>query len=131
MTKKLTIIALALCIVAGANAQEKKEEVMTKEKGGTYVIRTETICDALGYKKLGKVPLVVTVKKDKIVSVEAQPNKETPKYFLRVANDMLPKYAGIKFADHAAIDGVTGATLSSNAVKENMKAAFEYYKKNK
>lgn len=130
MTKKLTIIALALCIVAGANAQEKKEEVMTKEKG-TYTIKTETICDALGYKQLGKVPLKVTVKKDKIVSVEALPNKETPKYFLRVANEMLPKYADIKFADHATIDGVTGATLSSNAVKENMKAAFEYYKKNK
>jgi len=131
MTKKLTIIALALCIVAGANAQEKKEEVMTKEKGGTYVIRTETICDALGYKKLGKVPLVVTVKKDKIVSVEAQPNKETPKYFLRVANDMLPKYAGKKTSAVSSVDGVTGATYSSKAVKANVEAAVKYYKAHK
>jgi len=129
--KQLILICAMMIASGAAMAQDKPEPVMTKEKGGTYVIRTETICDALGYKKLGKVPLVVTVKKDKIVSVEALPNKETPKYFLRVANDMLPKYAGVKFADHATIDGVTGATLSSNAVKENMKAAFEYYKKNK
>lgn len=121
-----------MIIVSGAAlAQDKPEPVMTKEKSGTYVIKTETICDALGYKNLGKVPLVVTVKKDKIVSVEALPNKETPKYFLRVVNEMLAKYPDVKFADYATVDGVTGATFSSNAVKENMKAAFEYYKKNK
>ena len=129
--KQLILICAMMMASCALMAQEKAEPVMTKEKGGTYVIRTETICDALGYKKLGKVPLVVTVKKDKIVSVEALPNKETPKYFLRVVNEMLAKYADLKFADYTTVDGVTGATFSSVAVKENMKAAYEYYKKNK
>lgn len=129
--RKLLLICTALIIASAASAQEQKVEVMTKAKDGTYTINTETICDALGYKNLGKVPLTVTVKKDKIVTVEAQPNKETPKYFLHVVNEMLPKYKDQKLADYEKVDGVTGATFSSVAVKENMKAAYEYYKKNK
>ena len=129
--KKLIIVCAAIIASSAASAQDKKAEVMTKEKGGIYTIKTETICEALGYKNMGKVPLTVTVKKDKIVKVEALPNKETPKYFLKVANEMLPKYTDMKFAEYDKVDGVTGATFSSVAVKENMKAAYEYYKKNK
>ena len=29
------------------------------------------------------------------------------------------------------VDGVTGATMSSDAVKENVKRGLEYYQKNK
>ncbi len=129
--KKLIMICAAIIACSAASAQDKKAEVMAKDKSGTYTIKTETICDALGYKDMGKVPLTVTVKKDKIVKVEALPNKETPKYFLKVANEMLPKYTDMKFAEYDKVDGVTGATFSSVAVKENMKAAYEYYKKNK
>lgn len=128
--KRMMIACAVLVMASAVSAQEKKEQVMTKEKG-TYVIRTESICEAKGYKQLGKVPLVVTVTKDKIEKVEALPNKETPKYFIKVSQQMLPKFVGLKFEDYAKVDGVTGATLSSVAVTENMKAAYEYYKKNK
>lgn len=128
--KRIMILGAVMALACTGFAQEKKEQVMTKEKD-TYVIRTESICEAKGYKQLGKVPLVVTVKKNKIEKVEALPNKETPKYFIKVSQQMLPKFAGLKFEDYATVDGVTGATLSSVAVTENMKAAYEYYKKNK
>lgn len=128
--KKLLVLCL-LAVSVAAMAQEKKAEepVMTKEKGGVYVINTTTICDAKGYKS--PTPLKVTVKKDKIESVEALPNQETPKYFRRISEELLPKFVGMKFEESDKVDALTGATMSSNAVKANMKAAYDYYKKKK
>ncbi len=128
MIKIFLLSALLLATGTMSAQQTKKQDVMTKDKG-TYVINTATICDAKGFK--GQVPLIVTVKKDKIVKVEAAANQETPKYFKTVQDGMLPKYAGLKFDKYETIDGVTGATFSSKAVKANMKAAYEYYKAHK
>jgi electron transport complex protein RnfG len=71
------------------------------------------------------------VKKDKVESVEALPNMETPKFFRRISEELLPKFVGMKFEESEKVDALTGATMSSNAVKANMKAAYDYYKKNK
>ena len=128
--RKLMVLCL-LAVSVAALAQEKKQEepVMTKEKGGVYVINTSTICDTKGYKS--PTPLKVTVKKDKIESVEALPNMETPKYFRRINEELLPKFVGLKSEECEKVDALTGATMSSNAVKANLKAAFEYYKAKK
>ena len=128
--RKLFILCM-LSIATAALAQEKKKEepVMTKEKGGVYIINTTTLCDTKGYKS--PTPLKVTIKKDKIESVEALPNLETPKYFRRINEELLPKFAGLKLEECEKVDALTGATMSSNAVKANLKAAQEYYKANK
>ena len=128
--RKLMVFCL-LAVSVAAMAQEKKQEepVMTKEKGGVYVINTSTICDTKGYKS--PTPLKVTVKKDKVESVEALPNMETPKYFRRINEELLPKFVGLKSEECEKVDALTGATMSSKAVKANLKAAFEYYKANK
>ena len=128
--RKLFILCL-LSIATAALAQEKKQEepVMTKEKGGVYIINTTTLCDTKGYKS--PTPLKVTVKKDKLESVEALPNQETPKYFRRINDELLPKFVGQKFDETEKVDALTGATMSSKAVKANLKAAYDYYKANK
>lgn len=120
---------LLLLISSSAMAQDQKqEEVMTKSKG-TYVVNTKSICDARGFK--GPTPVKVTIKKNKIEKVEHLQNMETPKFFGRVVELLLPKFSGISIDDHEQVDAVSGATISSNAVKANVKAAVEYYKKNK
>ena len=129
MKKLLVLCMLAVSVAAMAQEKKAEEPVMTKEKGGVYVINTMTICDAKGYKS--PTPLKVTVKKDKIESVEALPNQETPKYFRRISEELLPKFVGMKFEESDKVDALTGATMSSNAVKANMKAAYDYYKKKK
>ena len=128
--RKLMVLCL-LAVSVAAMAQEKKQEepVMTKEKGGVYIINTTTLCDTKGYKS--PTPLKVTVKKDKVESVEALPNLETPKYFRRINEELLPKFVGLKSEECEKVDALTGATMSSKAVKANLKAAFEYYKANK
>lgn len=110
-------------------AQEKQTETMIKEKGGVYVIHTEKICDTKGYR--GPTPLEVYIKKNKIEKVVALKNYETPRFFTPLLETMLPAYTGKKIDEWETVDGITGATFSSKAVKDNVKAAIEYYKKNK
>lgn len=122
------ITTLFLMITLPVLAQNADDKVMSK-KNGTYTINTTTLCNTVGYR--GTTPLIVSVKKGKIVSVEALRNMESPQYFARVRQKMLPSYTGIKFRDHAKVNGVTGATMTSNAIKAHVAKAYEYYKTHK
>ncbi|MBQ8657399.1 MAG: FMN-binding protein [Prevotella sp.] len=120
----LSVAFLALCAM-------KCDDVMTKEKG-TYIVNTTTLAkDVRGYR--GSTPLKIYIKKNKIEKVEALKNHETPDYFEEVEAVLLPKWKGmtVKKALTTEVDGVTGATFSSKAVKENVKRGLEYYQKNK
>ena len=127
MKRFVTMMAIAL-MVSGASAQE----VMKKLEDGTYVVNTTTLAeDVKGYQ--GTTPVEIHIKKDVIVQVVPLKNMETPKFFTRVKREMLVKYETLsvkKFAQ-TKVDGVTGATLSSNAVKENVNRGVDYYLKNK
>jgi len=128
--KKIISSLFVLMVVASSFtvSQEPQTEVMTKDKG-VYVINTTSLCKVKGFQ--GTTPLLVTIKNDKIVKVEALPNTETPQFFEKIKQLMLPKYAEQKFEDYQKVDAVTGATRSSIAVRAHMKEAYEYYKKNK
>lgn len=123
----------AVTLVSGAAlaaGKSKGDNVMTKQKDGTYVVNTTTLASNVrGY--VGATPLEVYIKKNKVVKVVALPNKETPKIFAKVKSGMLPKYAGKKTSAVSSVDGVTGATYSSKAVKANVEAAVKYYKAHK
>ena len=73
------------------------------------------------------------IKGDKVVKIEAIRNQETPKYFARIKSEVLGKWDGKKVAKAAKmkVDGVTGATLSSDAVKENVKRGLKHYQDHK
>ncbi len=107
------------------------DEPLTRN-GKQYIINTTTISKGVkGY--LGNTPLKIYITNNKIDKIEALPNKETPKYFLKVKNQMLDKWNGMTVtkALTADVDGVTGATFSSDAVKKNVKMGLEYYKAHK
>ena len=77
--------------------------------------------------------LKIFIKNDKIDHIEALKNQETPKYFKLVKDQILQAWNGktVKKAVKQKVDGVTGATMSSDAVKANVKAGLEYYQKKK
>ena len=135
--KKRTLILAAISSMgmAGsmiATTRSSHSEVMTKEADGTYIINTTTLCkDVKGYR--GNTPLSIYIKKGKIVEIKPLANQETPNYFNKVKQGLLNKWNGMKAskAATAQVDGVTGATFSSKAVKENVKRGIAYYQKHK
>ncbi len=131
--KKMFLGSLALIVLAATlqSAAQKDDEVMTKENGG-YVVNTTTLGkDVQGY--AGTTPVKVYIKKNKVEKVEFLKNQETPKYFARVKKAMQGKWDGLKVKDAAKlkVDGVTGATFSSDAVSKNVQIALDYYQKHK
>lgn len=127
MKKTLLSVLLAVAFVT-ASAQD----VMRKEKDGTYVVNTTTLAqDVEGYN--GTTPVEVYIKKNKIVKVVPLKSQEGPKYVAKVKKDMLPKYEqmNVKKGVVPEVDAVTGATFTSKAVQENIRRAVAYYKKHK
>ncbi len=127
---KMMLLFVALLGAQQMNAQTK--DVMTKNSDGTYVVNTKTLTPkVIGYR--GTTPLNIYIKNDKVEKIEMQKNQETPKYLTLIKKDLLGKWNGKKVskAVKMKVDDVTGATMTSDAVKENVKKGLEYYQKNK
>ena len=60
--------------------------------------------------------------------MQALPNVETPRFFARAEEALIHKWDGMTPAEARAlqVDGVTGATYSSQSVIANMHAALDY-----
>jgi len=123
-------ILIALLLACGISAQA--DDVMKKEKDGTFIVNTTTLAkDVEGYN--GPTPVEIHIKKNKIVKVVLLKSQETPKYNARIKKDMLPNYEGLKITKKSTpeVDGLTGATFTSDAIKENVKRGLDYYWKHK
>lgn len=130
-TKALVLAALLTAGITStviAKSNHTNNEVMSKLPDGTYVINTTTLAkDVRGFR--GNTPLNIYIKGNKVVKVEALSNQETPNFFNKVKQGLLQKWNGMKTAKASTqtVDGVTGATFSSKAVKENVKRGVKYY----
>lgn len=131
MKKQVLAFAVVALTTAGfAFAATGDDNVMRKQADGTYVVNTTTLAaNVRGYK--GATPLEVHIKKNKVVKVVALKNNETPQYFAQVSSKMLPNFSGKSISKVGSVDAVSGATISSKAVKANVEAAVKYYKAHK
>ena len=128
--KKTTLLSL-LALPLLSFVQSDEPQVISKEDGMT-VVNTATLGrQVTGY--VGATPLKIYIKKNKVVKIEALKNQETPKYMARVKKELLDTWNGKKVAEASQmqVDGVTGATFTSDAVKQNVKLGLDYYLKNK
>lgn len=119
-----------MLLMCGLTAQA--DDVMKKEKDGTYIVNTTTLAqDVEGYN--GTTPVEIYIKKNKIVKVLLLKSQETPKYNARIKRQLLPQYEGMKVVKSKSpeVDGLTGATFTSDAVKENVRRGVDYYWKHK
>jgi electron transport complex protein RnfG len=125
--KLLSIFGLALCIQSAG----LKDDTITKEDG-MYVVNTTSLGkDIEGYN--GPTPLKIYIKKNKVVKIEALKNQETPKYYAKVKKAIFDKWNDLKVseAQKLKVDGVTGATYTSEAVIKNIQLGLDYYKSHK
>lgn len=125
------MIFVAVAAMMLLTSAKKDDGVMTKENGA-YVVNTTTLGKNIdGY--VGPTPLKVYIRKNKIEKIEFLPNQETPRYWNAAKKHLLNKWDGMKVSEvkSAEVDGKTGATFSSDAVKQNVKLAVEYYEQHK
>jgi uncharacterized protein with FMN-binding domain len=97
---------------------------------GTIIINTTSLGkDIIGYG--GRVPLEITIKNGVVSHVEALRNAESPDYFGR-AEVLLNSWNGltIEQAQNKAVDAVSGATYSSEAIIGNMERGLSYAARN-
>ena len=130
--KKIALICAAFAAIVLLSSANKKDDKVIVKEDGAYVINTTELGKGVdGY--VGPTPLKVYIRKNKIEKIEFLPNQETPKYWNACKKHMLNKWDGMKVSEAktAEVDGRTGATFSSDAVKKNVKLAIEYYEKNK
>ncbi len=132
MEKNISTFLVAASIFLAAAlfaACSNGDDVMSKKKG-VYTVDTTTLAgDVKGYN--AATPLKIQIKDDRIVSIEALENAETPGYFESLRKGgLLEKWNGMKVGDalKAEVDVVSGATYSSVAVIENVHRGLQYYK---
>lgn len=108
-------------------SQTTNTPIMTKEKGVTVINTTDLATDIEGY--VGTTPVKIYIQGDKVLRIESLENEETPKYFDMVEKKLMKKWNGmpVKTAEKAKVDVVTGATVSSEAVIENVRRGISYY----
>lgn len=122
------VTTAAVAMTSGGSA----DDVMTRSADGTYVVNTTTLAPTVkGY--AGTTPLKIHIKNDRIVKIEALPNREAHNVFLRAEKGLFGKWTGkhVGEASKQKVDAVSGATYSSNAIKENVKRGLAYYRKHK
>ena len=75
---------------------------------------------------MGPTPIEIRIKKDTIISITPLANEETPGYF-NDAVAILKKWIGLTPAKglQIEVDAVSGATFSSNALIENVRAGLQ------
>lgn len=128
MNKNRILISFALI---GAflflTSQTTNEPILTKQKDITIINTTSLATDIEGY--VAQTPVKVYIQGDKVLRIEALENEETPKYFDMVVKGLLKKWNGkpVKVAEKQKVDVVTGATVSSEAVIENVRRGISYY----
>ena len=123
----LPAVLAALLVSLGLVSSAQGPRTARKAVADTLVVNTTDLCkDVIGYD--GPTPLKITVVKGVVTLVEALPNTESPSYFERVLQSGLLKAVVGKTPAEAAkmhLDAVSGATYSSEAVIENLRAGLQ------
>jgi electron transport complex protein RnfG len=133
MDKKIykRFAGMAAVLAAGLLISAMPAESVMQKDGDTTIVNTQQLGkNVRGYR--GATPLKIYIRKNKVVKVEALANHETPKFFAK-AKAILAKYEGAstKKAARMQVDGVSGATFTSKALKKNMELGLNYYNEHK
>ena len=133
MNKRFNAIvtALSACAMIAVMVSAMPNDNVISRENDTVIVNTMQLGKNIkGFR--GNTPIKIFIRKNKVVKIEAMPNHETPQFFAK-AKTLLDQFNGqtVSKAVKMNVDGVSGATYSSEALKKNVKLGLEYYKKNK
>lgn len=127
--KKVMLLAAiaALLVSIGLVSSACGSRGGKKALADTLVVNTTELCkDIIGYD--GPTPLKITIVDGVVASVEALPNTETPRFLDRVLQSgLLNAVVGKKVSEAAEmpLDAVSGATYTSRAMIDNLRAGLQ------
>lgn len=107
-------------------AEETPDSVMSVQQG-LVEINTTSLCDLKGFG--GRVPLMITIDDQGVIkSVDLLPNAESKDFLVRT-DGIRESFVGKRAEDAVGmkVDAVSGATMSSDAIKANVEAGLKYY----
>ena len=116
------VLSACFCIISAAQMKDESKRVIGKN---LVLINTTTLCeDVEGY--MGPTPVQIKIQNDTIRDIIALQNEESPAYF-REAVKVLKKWIGLTPAKglEIEVDAVSGATFSSEALIENVRAGLK------
>jgi len=109
-----------------ATAHQADNDTLQVFDDGSMVVNTTSIAsDIIGY--AGTVPLLITIKDNRVEHIKALPNQET-KDFFETAAVLLSRWNGktTEEAEALQVDAVSGATFSSKAIIGNVQRGLAY-----
>ena len=119
----IAALLVSVCLVSNACGSRSGR----KAQADTLVVNTTELCkEVIGYD--GPTPLKITVVDGVVASVEALPNTETPRFLDRVLQSgLLNAVVGKKVSEAAEmpLDAVSGATYTSRAMIDNLRAGLQ------
>ena len=119
------VVTVVFCGWIATAQNPVKDSSKTVQGNGTVVINTTSLCQKVdGF--MGPTPIEIRIRKDTIIDVIALPNDESPGYFYD-ASKILKRWIGLtpKQGLELEVDAVSGATFSSKALIENMRAGLK------
>ena len=128
-SSKIIIAALAVLALAAVAVFVFPASAQKKQADKKVVINTTELCkDVLGHH--ATTPVQITIEGGMITSVIALPSEETPSFYEQAVK-VLDAFKGmtVKQALDAEVDAVSGATMSSDALIENVKAGLKSIQK--
>lgn len=128
-TAKILIAVLALVALATAAVVMFPALGQNMKANNKVVVNTTELCkDVLGHH--ATTPVEITIVGGKIESVKALPSEETPSFYVEAVK-VLDAFKGmtVKQALEAEVDAISGATMSSDALIENVKAGLKTLQK--
>lgn len=128
-TAKILIAVLALVALATAAVVMFPALGQNTKTNNKVVVNTTELCkDVLGHH--ATTPVEITIVGGKIESVKALPSEETPSFYVEAVK-VLDAFKGmtVKQALEAEVDAISGATMSSDALIENVKAGLKTLQK--
>lgn len=128
-SSKILISALVAVTLAAVAFAVFPASAQNKKAADKVVVNTTEMCkDVLGHH--AATPVQITIESGKITSVIALPSEETPSFY-EMAVKVLDAFKGmtVQEALEAEVDAVSGATMSSDALIENVKTGLRSLKK--
>lgn len=113
---------------ANDTASLRPSTAITTLPDGTQVVNTTTLAqDVVGYQ--GHTPVELYIKAGRIDSILLLPHGETDEFYVEAADQLdWTAFEGKMLceATTASVDAITGATLSSNALIENVRRGIAH-----